>query len=272
MSRGVPVLLYHAIGSSGAPGLAPFEIDRAGFAQHMLHLARTRRTVIPLAEYAHALRSGDPTNLPDRPTVLTFDDGFANFMQAAEVMCAHGYPATLFVSTSHVAATSAWLSGVAQWQRMLTWADLAELVTMGIELGAHAHTHVALDEIDDLSIEREVRTSKHQLEDRLGREVRGFAYPFGYSDRRVREKVEAAGYEYACAVKDSLSEPFDDPYAIARIFAPTIGNTDELERTLTCGNRRSRRHERVATKAWRTYRKVRARRTRGRGSVSATPR
>jgi peptidoglycan/xylan/chitin deacetylase (PgdA/CDA1 family) len=272
MSDRVPVLLYHSIGSSGAPGLAPFEIDRAGFIQHMSHLARTQRTVIPLAEYAEALRTGDTTGLSDRPTVLTFDDGFANFMQAAEVMCAHDYPATVLVATSHLGATRAWLSGVAQWQRMLTWGDVAELASLGIEVGAHAHTHVALDELDDLSIEREVRTSKHQLEDRLGREVRGFAYPFGYSDRRVRDKVRAAGYEYACAVKDSLSEPFDDPYAIARIFAPTTGNTDELERVLTCGNRRSRRHERVATKAWRTYRKARARRTRVRQSISATPR
>ncbi len=62
------------------------------------------------------------------------------------------------------------------------------------------------------------------LEDRLGREVPSFAYPFGFHGPRIRALVERAGFRSACAVKDALSGPGDDPFAIARVIVP--GDTD----------------------------------------------
>jgi peptidoglycan/xylan/chitin deacetylase (PgdA/CDA1 family) len=268
----VPVLLYHSIGASGADGLAPWEMPRAVFATHMDVLDDHGYDVIALSHYASWLRDPAAVTLPARPVVVTFDDGYANFVEAAEVMADRSLPSTLFVATAYVDATSSWLTDPrAAREPMLTRAMLESLPALGVEIGAHAHDHVALDELSPDAVKEQVTRSKSLLEDLLGRRVTSFAYPFGYSDKRVRAAVAAAGYERACAVKDSLSAPFDDVFAIARVFAPATADVRVFEQALRFGKRPVRRHERVATKTWRAVRRVRSARRRAAARVSSTP-
>jgi peptidoglycan/xylan/chitin deacetylase (PgdA/CDA1 family) len=253
----VPVLLYHGIGRTSVPELARFEISAGGFADHMRHLAREGYAVIRLAEYAAFLR--DPVNvvLPDRPVVITFDDGYANFADAAEVLADFGFPSTLFVATAYVGGTNSWLPGRAGTQPMLGWDKIAHVRSLGVEIGAHSHEHVPLDEFPPATVRAQVDRSRATLEDQLGVAMDAFAYPFGYHDGTVTSAVQESGFRYACAVKDSLSTPEDGAFAIARLFAPTTGDAESFERLLTHGTRRRRRHERVTTKAWRTVRRAR---------------
>jgi peptidoglycan/xylan/chitin deacetylase (PgdA/CDA1 family) len=253
----VPVLLYHGIGASSIPELARFELTLPAFTDHMRHLARHGYTVVPLAQYADALRDPGARTLPERPIVITFDDGYANFARAAEILADFQYPSTLFIPTAYAATTSSWLSGRAGSQPMLDWNDIRRVRTLGVEIGAHSHEHVPLDEFSRERVNAEVARSRAVLDGQLGVAVDGFAYPFGYHDVTVTSAVRRAGFRYACAVKDSLSTPNDDPYAISRLFAPTTGDTESFERLLTHGARRPRRHERVTTKAWRTVRRAR---------------
>jgi peptidoglycan/xylan/chitin deacetylase (PgdA/CDA1 family) len=55
------------------------------------------------------------------------------------------------------------------------------------------------------------------LEDRLGREVRHLAYPFGAYNEQVREIAAEAGYETACSVRIGLSATTDDALALHRV-------------------------------------------------------
>ena len=59
---------------------------------------------------------------------------------------------------------------------------------------------------------------KHILEDRLGRQVTSFAYPFGYYTKTTQGLVRRAGYTSACAVKYALSSVVTDPFALARLM------------------------------------------------------
>lgn len=254
--RGVPVLLYHSIGASGAPGLAPFELTLDVFRDQMEHLAAERYSVVALHDYVRWLHEAE-TDLPPRPVVITFDDGYRNFADAAAILKEFGYPATMFVSTAYVGRTSDWLpDDRAKAEPMMSWAELADVLEAGIDIGAHAHNHVALDTLRPDAAAREIVVSKRLLEDHLGIPVRSFAYPFGYSNRRVRTAVSHAGCDYACAVKDSLSTRADDPYAIARCFAPASSDMRAFAATLEHGNRRPRPDENLATKAWRVARRV----------------
>ncbi len=85
-----------------------------------------------------------------------------------------------------------------------------------VEVGAHTIGHPRLDELAGAALHREIAGSKAALEDVLGHPVAGFAYPHGAHDQRSRAAVIAAGYTHAAAVKDALSHPGDDPFAIAR--------------------------------------------------------
>jgi peptidoglycan/xylan/chitin deacetylase (PgdA/CDA1 family) len=142
---------------------------------------------------------------------------------------------------------------------VMSWEQLAEIRDAGIEIGAHAHVHRPLDEVPIAEVRQDVRRCKEILEDGLGIEVRGFAYPHGYYGARVRNEIVAAGYDYACAVRNSLSRPGDDRFGIARIFVETSGDPAALDELLAHGHVAYSSRERLATKAWRVTRRVRAR-------------
>jgi peptidoglycan/xylan/chitin deacetylase (PgdA/CDA1 family) len=140
---------------------------------------------------------------------------------------------------------------------MLTWEQLAELDRNGIEIGSHSHLHRPIDTVPRRVVRSEVLRSRELLADHLGHAPASFAYPHGYSSRRVRELV-ASAFDQACAVKDALSGPGDDPTAIARLFVGWGDTGDRVERLLTEGHRRRTRHERLVTRGWRIARRLRS--------------
>ncbi len=63
----------------------------------------------------------------------------------------------------------------------------------------------------------EIRGSKEQLEDLLGRRVTNFAYPYGLFDDDSRHAVEEAGYRSACSVRSGFNGPGADRFLLRRI-------------------------------------------------------
>jgi peptidoglycan/xylan/chitin deacetylase (PgdA/CDA1 family) len=142
---------------------------------------------------------------------------------------------------------------------MLEWAQLPALPRDRVEVGAHSCSHPHLDTLRERRAREEVTRSKALLEDALEREVATFAYPHGYSGRRVRRLVREAGYRSACGVKETLSAPGDDRYALARLMVrattPAGAVGEWLDRR---GAPPPRRREQPRTALWRAYRRGRA--------------
>ena len=101
---------------------------------------------------------------------------------------------------------------------MLTWRQVAEMSSDGIEFGSHTASHAILPYEEDRTIEHELSFSKQQIESKLARKVRSFAYPNGDWDERVRQRVERAGYECAFTTRAGWSAPGEDRYTIPRIL------------------------------------------------------
>ena len=72
-------------------------------------------------------------------------------------------------------------------------------------------------------VERDARASRLELEDRIGRAVPSFAYPFGYHSASARRAIRAAGYGQACAVGDLPARAGDDRWALPRL--QVLGDT-----------------------------------------------
>ena len=161
-------------------------------------------------------RAGGTAALPDRPIVLTFDDGFADFHAIAlPLLRQYGFTATLFVTTGWIALAGP--SPTVSPGRMLTWDQVCAAVASGVEVAAHSHSQPQLDQLPDAQLDRELTISKALLEDRLGSPVPGVAHPFGYSSARVRRAVRAAGYRYACAVGNAIANPGRGLFALPRL-------------------------------------------------------
>jgi len=252
----IPFLLYHSISDSATPGFRPWAVAPARFDEHIAFLRESGYTPLTVTETIRVFDGAAP--LPEKPVVVTFDDGFADFADhAVPVLMRYAFKATLYICTGHVGGTSRWLADQGEGnRRMLSWEQVEALPDAGVECGAHTVTHPQLDTLRLDAARQEIQRSRCTLEDRLGRRVESFAYPHGYHGPRVRALVPAAGYTSACAVKHAMSSSGDDRFALARIIVHADTDVARLSRLLAGeGLRQTRSRERLATVGWRVARR-----------------
>jgi len=140
---------------------------------------------------------------------LSFDDGHPTWRDVVVPLLRDlDVPATFFIT-----------SGLIEQPGNLTWQDCRDLVTAGHHVGSHTVTHPRLADQDDASALREIRDSKHEIEDELGVEVRDFAAPYGHTvdflDRDVRTARESGYRSFATTLRAPM-HPGDSPMWIQR--------------------------------------------------------
>ena len=190
--------------------------------------------------------------------LVTFDDGYDDSAAAIELLREHQIKSTLYVSTGRI-----------DHARGPTLADLLSLARWPaeVELGAHTITHPHLDELALEDARREIEGSRQALQDAIGRDVLTFAYPHGMHSAAIRRLVIEAGFTSAAAVKNALSHPADDPWAIARWTVRRTTTAQELAAVLAGEAQLAWRGERVRTRAYRSARRARRRTVRRPGSA-----
>jgi len=253
----IPILLYHAISDEPPPWLRHWTVAPQAFAAHLDAAAEAGCTPLTVSGLVDALDAG---TLPARPVVVTFDDGYADFLaEAVPALVARDVPATLYVTTGALVGAPRPAATRHEGAAMLRFADLARLEGLGIEVGPHTHTHPQLDAVSRARAAAEIALSKELVEDALGHRVRTFAYPHGYSDRAVRLLVEQAGFHAACGVREALSSAGDDRFNLARLTVHDDTPLDAVRAWLTGrGARLAPRRDPWRTRAWRWYRRAQA--------------
>ncbi|MFE6332905.1 polysaccharide deacetylase family protein [Streptomyces sp. NPDC057798] len=224
--QAVPILMYHAVSAEPSDAARTLSVTPEAFAEQMAVVADLGLTPLGTAELASRWRDGRP--LPARPVLITFDDGYEGVHRhALPVLAGHGFPATLFVSTGWLRGPSC--TGGAP-DTMLDWDQVRDLAAAGVEIGGHSHTHPQLDQLPDDALRRELIVCKEMVSDRLGAVPASFAYPYGYSSRRVREAVRETGYAQALAVGNGLARRRQGPYALHRVTVRRGTGAEEFQR------------------------------------------
>ncbi|GAA0456438.1 polysaccharide deacetylase family protein [Streptomyces sp. NPDC046215] len=222
----VPILMYHAVAHSPARATYGLSVAPEAFAAQMGVLARRGFTPMTTNQLAIAWRTG--SGLPPKPVLITFDDGYEGVHRhALPVLVEHGFVATLFTSTGWV--RGGYETGGAL-DLMLSWDQVRELAEAGMEIGGHSHTHPQLDQLTDEHLWFEVLRCREILTLELGRAPVSFAYPYGYSDRRVRRAVGSAGFGVSLAVGNALASRPQGPYALERVTVRRSTALHEFER------------------------------------------
>jgi peptidoglycan/xylan/chitin deacetylase (PgdA/CDA1 family) len=243
------ILMYHGVSPERRRRFRAFVVSPERFEEQMEQLADRGYRVCGVSELlaARTTVESEARSL----VALTFDDAFRELLvHAVPVLRRLGFSATVYVPTAYIGRSSTWLRGVGEADRAVLDADeLRELAGVGIECGAHSHTHAPLDVIPAESARVEVELSKRVLEETLGCEVRTFAYPFGYESAHVRGLVASAGYDSACRVSYRTSPCGEDTYALSRL--PVYGDCDLATFVGLVEGRVSLRARRALSTAWR---------------------
>jgi peptidoglycan/xylan/chitin deacetylase (PgdA/CDA1 family) len=101
---------------------------------------------------------------------------------------------------------------------MLTWDNVREMRKYGFEIGSHGVTHWILTRLSAAQLEHELLESKRSIETELKEPIQGFSYPNGdYSDH-VIDRLQNAGYKYACTIKPGYVERHGSPFKLNRLL------------------------------------------------------
>jgi peptidoglycan/xylan/chitin deacetylase (PgdA/CDA1 family) len=205
----VPILEYHAIQPPVAGATYPeLFVPQADFQHQMQWLKDHGYEGVTLDQVETAwYKHGE---LPPKPVVVSFDDGYLSQYVAA------------FPEMQHLGWKGV-LNLIAQGSD-LPDTDAKKMINAGWELASHTITHADLTTLDAASLQREVAGSRQILRKRFGVPVNNFCYPSGRYDDTVISAVHGAGYTGAESEVPGLATA-THPYILNRI---EVLNSDGL--------------------------------------------
>jgi peptidoglycan/xylan/chitin deacetylase (PgdA/CDA1 family) len=225
---GTVVLIYHRVG-----GRSALDVD--------LPVADFDRQIGRLAHDGHTVRLGDAlatlsgrADANAREVVVTFDDGTADFVDAAlPVLVAHQIPVTLYLATDFVEDQRPFPDD----GQPVSWAGLRDACATGfVEVGSHTHTHAVLDRLPPGRVCDELDRSKELIEDRLGRPCLDFAYPKALPPSAAAALAVRERFRSAALAGTRPNRPGStDPYRLARSPVQRSDGTRYFERKLAGG-------------------------------------
>lgn len=175
----------------------------------LLHeLGYTTITISQLTDYMNG-----KIKLPKKTVALTFDDGWKDNVEAAQVLAKYDMAGTFYI-----------ISGFFTSPKYVNEQDVKNLSSNPkFEIGAHSHTHFKkwegkLAELDLCTMAKEIAASKVVLERLIKREVPSLAWPYGHSTTQAVRVAEQLGFKSTTHVnRDGRNLPGQSPLFIRRL-------------------------------------------------------
>lgn len=221
----VPILMYHSVADQGPAELAPYRMPVAKFAEQLRYLRRHGYYSITVAEWARCIR--EKRSLPGRPIILTFDDGYEDFLDNAWPLLERSdFTATLFVVTEKVGTSADWDELASAPLKLLGWDAVRKLADAGVEIGSHSASHKDFLTLTSEQVFDEGIRARDGLRASLGAEIDIIAFPWGRSDPAGREALRRGGYSVGLTTEGGASTLTDDPLHLPRI---EVFGSDDIE-------------------------------------------
>ncbi|RMG98577.1 MAG: polysaccharide deacetylase family protein, partial [Chloroflexi bacterium] len=206
----VPILMYHYISVPPADAdiyRYDLSVEPDNFRAQMAYLAENGYTTIDLYDLSLAITN--KKELPPKPVILTFDDGYRdNYENAFPVLQEFGLKGTFFVVTEFVDR------GL---EAYMTWPMLEEMAAAGQRIEPHSKTHADLRNRDRDFLIWEILGSQETIAAHIGYTPRYFAYPGGRYDDAVIQILRELDYWGAVTTISGKWHGFADRYEWTRL-------------------------------------------------------
>jgi peptidoglycan/xylan/chitin deacetylase (PgdA/CDA1 family) len=215
----VPILMYHYV--SVLPGGADryrrdLTVSPESFRAQLQYLADGGYHPITLTDIYYHFTQGVP--LPEKPVVLTFDDGYRDAYDVVfPMLLDYGFPGTFFVLATPAHYESA---------DYLTWAQMKEMSDAGMAIEGHGRDHVDLRGRSYDYIVYQTLGIQEAIHYHTGRLPRFFCYPAGQYDASVVAVLESEGYWGAVTTQYGREHTPEGLYEMGRV---RVRGSDTLE-------------------------------------------
>lgn len=220
-----PILMYHYVSVPPA-GSDVYRRDLSVspdlFRSHLQALADAGYTPISMYDLVDHLNQGAP--LPEKPVILTFDDGYRdNFENAFPLLEEFGMTAMFFVVTDFIDEGN---------PLYLSWDMAREMQDAGMFIESHGRNHASLRNRNDDYLIWQALGSAETIEHELGVRPRFITYPFGHYDNNTIRIFESAGFWGGVTIIAGATHSTDNLFQLRRVRVRGTTSAGELVRLL----------------------------------------
>jgi peptidoglycan/xylan/chitin deacetylase (PgdA/CDA1 family) len=208
--------MYHRIATDGPLALARFRIAPDIFTAQMAALHQAGYRAVGFQDWISAIVRNEP--LHGKPIVLTFDDGYRDFLTAAmPVLRYYGFSATVFLVAERIGGVADWDAAYGRAAPLLSWQEVHALQAVGVEFGCHSSVHRPMTGMRLPDLAEDTVRARAILEEGLATPVATLAYPHGAENEFVRRVVTDLGFRAAVTCEPGISRLGDNPLRLRRI-------------------------------------------------------
>ncbi|MFK7803263.1 MAG: glycosyltransferase [Anaerolineae bacterium] len=193
----MPVLMYHRVAPTGSEALSDWRVTPEEFEKQLAYLQQAGFHSVSPKDWRAWV--DDKTPFAKGGIHITFDDGYTDFAEFAwPLLKKYGFSATVNLVANQIGGYNAWdEEEFGEKVPLMSWQEIRALQADGVDFASHSVNHRALDRISPFKAWRELKQSKHILEEGLDIPIDTIAYPFGLHNRLVHLLAGLAGYAYA---------------------------------------------------------------------------
>ena len=207
---GIPVLMYHKIGDDKDNDAV---IREDLFREQMKFLKDNGYNPLTMDQLYDYVVNG--AAVPEKPVVLTFDDGYADtYSIVYPIMKEYGFPATVFINPGDVGTR-------------LTWDQVREMHKNGITISNHGFQHIEMGQLSEAKQIENITKAQEALAKEVGiKDNPWFCYPYGDKNEFTDSASKKAGIKMGMAMKSGWAHTGDNPYNILRVW---VGNAVDIK-------------------------------------------
>lgn len=202
--------MYHhiAVPPAGADDIRrDLSVPPAAFEEQLRSLKQLGYQSITLGELALHLTVGAP--LPERPVVLTFDDGYRDaYTEAFPLLQRYGFSGTFFLVTAPLDQHN---------EEWLSWRQVAEMHAAGMQFEPHSLDHPDMTGRSADFLVYQILASREAIEERTGQTCRFFAYPSGRYDSEVIRVLRSAHFWGGVLTEQGATHQTGDLFELRRV-------------------------------------------------------
>jgi peptidoglycan/xylan/chitin deacetylase (PgdA/CDA1 family) len=222
----IPILMYHRVASAGPPGLKQFRVDPNLFDEQLSALRHFGYSAIGLSDGVEVL--SEEREITGKPVIITFDDGYRDFLTALPSLKKYLFSATVFLVAGRIGGFADWDAGYGETAPLMSWPEILKIAGEGIELGCHSLTHRPMTEMNYSDLLRDTHQAREILEFGLEPPITHFAYPYGAENEIVRSVIAALNFRSAVSCRPAMARSDDEILCLPRIEVRGSWTPEEL--------------------------------------------